>query len=396
MKKIYENDEINIEQSCTFQRNSSSDVYANEKVIFWMDESNCSVQIFDKYNPCRFLLTEFKIVIIPKIEKKIFEIFQDDHFCIQLITIENISLDDESKSASLITIDVEDFRKIKLKVNYELSQKLFDELSKLELVNESDYLNHAIKYKEFILKKNLIDNNNILKGYQIYDVEKEYERQGIGDNNHIVLSLINKDYNLCETYPEITYLISSKEITEQTYRESAKYRTKNRYPTLSYYDKKTKGSIWRSSQNRAGITNENNISDEIILESIGEISHAESIYGIKKTLFICDARSIISAKVNRLIGAGHENVENYRNTEIFFCEIENIHEVRESFQAFKKVLLNGQKNEEIKSQIDDDYSLLYGTGLKNIYDNTNFFSEIEKTNWFKYIHKIIKSSLLII
>ena len=395
MKNLYENDEINIEQVCTFQRNKSSDVYVNEKVIFWMDENNCSVEIFGKYNPCRFLLTEFKIVIIPKIEKKIFDIFQEDHFCIQLITIENISLDDESKSISIITIDVEDFRKLKLKVNYESSQILFEKLAKLELVNESDYLNHAIKYKEFILKNNLIDYNIILKGYQIYDAEKEYERQGISDNNHIILSLINKDYNLCETYPEITYLISSKEITEQTYRESAKYRTKNRYPALSFFDKKTKGSIWRSSQNRAGITNENNISDEIILESIGEISHAELIYGIKKTLFICDARSIISAKANRLIGAGHENVENYRNTEIFFCEIENIHEVRESFQAFKKALLNEQKNEQKKSQIDNDYSLIYGTGLRNIYDNTNFFSEVEKTNWFKYIHKIIKSSILI-
>ena len=306
MEKIYENDETNIEQFCTFQRNNSSDVYANEKVIFWMDENNCSVELFGKYNPCRFLLTEFKIVIIPKIEKKIFEIFQDDQFCIQLITIENISLDDEFKSISIITIDVEDFRKLKLKVNYESSQILFEKLSELELVKESDYLNHAIKYKEFILKSNLIDSNNILKGYQIYDVEKEYERQGISDNSHIILSLINKDYNLCETYPEITYLISSKEITEQTYRESAKYRTKNRYPVLSFFDKKTKGSIWRSSQNRAGITNENNISDEIILESIGEISHAELVYGIKKTLFICDARSIISAKANRLIGAGHE------------------------------------------------------------------------------------------
>ena len=387
--------ELTLKKNYNFQRNTSSNVYESENILYWVDEEDCSVEIFDKYYRCRFLLTEFKILLIPKIEKNLFDLFQEDHFSISLMSIENIELNTKDKSISYIIIDVEDLRKIKIKLKIEHAQLVYEIIKGIQYTNESDYLNHAIKYKEYILKNNLINNIYILNGYKIYDIEKEYERQGIKNINFIKLSLINKDYKLCETYPEKTYLICNNQINENIYKQCANYRTKNRYPTLCYFHKETNGSLWRSSQNRAGITNENNIYDEFILESIGKISNANTIYGIEKTLFICDARSFISASANRLLGAGCENIKNYKNAEIYFCDIGNIHDVRESFDLFKKVLLANKVNEKVIPLIDNDYSLIFGTGLKNIYKNTNLFSEIEKTNWFKYIYQIINSSILI-
>jgi hypothetical protein len=50
------------------------------------------------------------------------------------------------------------------------------------------------------------------------------------------------------------------------------------------------------------------------------------------TLVIYDARSWVAAKANMLNGKGTENEKYYKNAEIVFLDIENIHKVRESYK----------------------------------------------------------------
>jgi myotubularin-related protein 1/2 len=47
---------------------------------------------------------------------------------------------------------------------------------------------------------------------------------------------------------------------------------------------------------------------------------------------IYDARSWIAAKGNMLTGKGTENLSYYKNCELVFLDIENIHKVRESYK----------------------------------------------------------------
>ena len=57
------------------------------------------------------------------------------------------------------------------------------------------------------------------------------------------------------------------------------------------------------------------------------------------TLQIYDARPYLSALANRAHGKGYEDTKNYRNCEITFMQIENIHHVRESHKKLMGMCL---------------------------------------------------------
>ncbi len=51
----------------------------------------------------------------------------------------------------------------------------------------------------------------------------------------------------------------------------------------------------------------------------------------KARLHIFDARPMISAIGNKVMGSGYENVDNYPSTWLCFCDIENVHKMRDSY-----------------------------------------------------------------
>jgi protein tyrosine phosphatase len=99
-----------------------------------------------------------------------------------------------------------------------------------------------------------------------------------------------------------------------------------------------------------------------MLRMIGDFS--------SKKLIIYDARPYINALANRLKGAGFENISYYTNAEIKFCEIDNIHAVRDSINKLHSLAM-----------------------LKDLRENKKYFTLLEQTNWFDFIHQILKSSL---
>ncbi len=55
-------------------------------------------------------------------------------------------------------------------------------------------------------------------------------------------------------------------------------------------------------------------------------------------MIVLDARPKLNATVNKLFGGGgFESMKHYKNCELEFCGIENIHEVRKSFQKFSDI-----------------------------------------------------------
>ena len=75
-----------------------------------------------------------------------------------------------------------------------------------------------------------------------------------------------------------------------------------------------------------GMMNYRNINDEMILSEIIKTNPN----GPNK-LYIFDARSYLNALANRVNRGGFENTKDfYINSEIVFCDIDNIHAVRDS------------------------------------------------------------------
>lgn len=79
--------------------------------------------------------------------------------------------------------------------------------------------------------------------------------------------------------------------------------------------------------------NYRNLDDELILSEIIKINPN----GLNK-LYIFDARSYLSAQANRLNRGGFENTKDfYTNSEIVFCDIDNIHAVRDSITKIYEI-----------------------------------------------------------
>lgn len=75
--------------------------------------------------------------------------------------------------------------------------------------------------------------------------------------------------------------------------------------------------------------------DELYLSEIGLTNKNSS-----KKLVIYDARSYINAFANKVNKGGFENVkDHYTNCEISFCDIENIHGVRDAINKIYEMSL---------------------------------------------------------
>lgn len=100
----------------------------------------------------------------------------------------------------------------------------------------------------------------------------------------------NKSYYICDTYPEI--FIIPKAFGEEELLESRNFRTKNRVPVLTWFNRNSEGSLWRCSQTRGGITQQRCQYDEKLLRLIGELGNDRTI--------IYDARPYLNAWANKV------------------------------------------------------------------------------------------------
>lgn len=139
----------------------------------------------------------------------------------------------------------------------------------------------------------------------------------------------NRDYSLCDTYPPL--LAVPMTISDTILHESAAFRKRNRIPVLCWVSKQSSCSIVRCSQPRAG---KDGKGDELLVEAVRQCG-AEAGARQERTLVIVDARPLLNAMANIVTGGGFENTENYKNSEIGFHQIPNIHEVRESFDRLQ-------------------------------------------------------------
>ena len=336
---------------------------------------NCFIRIDDRVFPCRVILTPFRLFLMPDFKKKnpnefsYMNYFPDNFFNLFIHKIEKAVRTSSDKSFDFSSdIIMKDQRVFSLIFKNNSGVNFFDQLNGLLSLKDRSHQNVAIEYRK---NNPIYKKENFQDGWNLYNPEEEFARQGLSNLDYEVnrnklfrKTKLNENYGLCPSYPK--FLITVGEITDSDYKYSADFRAKNRLPALTYYDKVTGGTIWRSAQTKSGISGNRNRFDEDLLLDITKISK-------KKRLYIYDCRPYLSAVANKLKGAGYENVENYPGSEIFFCEIDNIHTARNALNKIYGMLKSNRFNEDKK-----------------------FFEKFDSSFWPSFIYGIILASVNIV
>lgn len=200
-----------------------------------------------------------------------------------------------------------------------------------------------------------------LHGWHLIDLAEEYKRMGVPNSNW-QLSDANREYKICETYPRELYVprIASKPIIVG----SSKFRSKGRFPVLSYYHQDKEAAICRCSQPLSGFS-ARCLEDEHLLQAISKANPAN------RYMYVMDTRPKLNAMANRAAGKGYENEDNYSNIRFQFVGIENIHVMRSSLQKLLEV-----------------------NGTKGLCVN-DFYSGLESSGWLRHIKAVMDAAIFL-
>ncbi|KAM9538303.1 phosphatidylinositol-3,5-bisphosphate 3-phosphatase MTMR8 isoform 1-T1 [Guaruba guarouba] len=181
-------------------------------------------------------------------------------------------------------------------------------------------------------------------GWKLIDLKVDYQRMGI-PNNYWELTDVNKDYEVCNTYPP--EIVVPRAASKAVVIGSSRFRSRGRIPVLSYLYKENNAAVCRCSQPLSGFS-ARCLEDEQMLQAIREANPGSPF------MYVVDTRPKLNAMANRAAGKGYENEDNYDNIRFKFIGIENIHVMRSSLQKLLEVC-------EMKSPSMSDFL----TGLEN-------------------------------
>ena len=323
--------------------------------IIIKDDIDCKFIINEKFYDGKLEFKDYKIIL------KIFnynKIFNEKYY---IIPFNNILKKDEikknyfSNQDKIVNLVTKDFRSFKIKFSNPNSYELFNIVyNQYIMPKESIY----VLFPSFWYKKRLKFKIN---GWNLYSFEKEFELQNLNLKSEFskFQTIINENYSICKTYP--LKCIIPKNISIKDLKICAEYRTKNRFPALTYFYSNNNKCIYRSSQNMIGILGNKNNKDVDLLTKISQ----------NFPLDIYDCRPLTNAFANKLNNGGYENPEHYPKIKVnvIFCDMQNIHCVRGYFKNLCESLY--------------------------LEDSKNLLSNIEKSQWYESIKILIESSFKI-
>lgn len=226
------------------------------------------------------------------------------------------------------------------------------------------------------------------KGWDIYKIEEEFNRQRVKIQSHngpydqkcAFKYIDNDNKQLCSTYPRL--IVIPNQISMNSAIICSKFRAKERLPVLTYaykfYSREEGRQIsflFRSSQSKPGVTSNRCIEDEQFLQYLGSIQYTPNQNQNQKTnLIIYDARPYLSAMANRFNGKGFENTQFYKNCDIKFLNIHNIHKVKESYRKMRTICLQDTSKSATKN---------------------NWFKNIDDSGYFDFISQLLEGSIQI-
>jgi myotubularin-related protein 1/2 len=219
-----------------------------------------------------------------------------------------------------------------------------------------------------------------------FDARQEFQRQFANAPSPTppwtIWTTTNASYQLCMTYPSI--LVGPVSLDETLHpdtagrilRQCAAFRSEQRLPALTWCGAGGR-SIWRCSQPKIGLQGHRSAGDELVLQHILDCAAAARAavpvvpprsvlvpltgspdlsnwlphaVGLK----ILDLRPRSSAMANRTGGYGYENTSNYPGCSLQFCNIGNIHAVRDAYQKLSQLCLSTMASDlQFAGQVED-------------------------------------------
>lgn len=171
-------------------------------------------------------------------------------------------------------------------------------------------------------------------GWDLYDPIEEFGRLGVEkEGSNWRYSNCNNDYQLCDSYPKI--LVVPADTDDSLLMSVASYRSRGRIPILSWIHRNG-ASITRCSQPGVGMSRKRCKEDEQLIQKIYHTNKQQVENNIKFP--ILDARPKANAVANTAMGYGYELIQNYHNCTITFCDIGNIHVMRNSLGKIRDAI----------------------------------------------------------
>ncbi|XP_068596117.1 myotubularin-related protein 7-like [Brachionichthys hirsutus] len=206
-----------------------------------------------------------------------------------------------------------------------------------------------------------VDEAERRREWDFLDLRAEFSRMGV-PNALWRLSPVNRLYKVSDSYPSDLFVPESA--TLAVLEGSARFRSRGRFPALSYYSRDTQAAICRSSQPLSGFS-ARCLEDEQMLEAICRSNPSSDF------MYVVDTRPKLNAIANRAAGKGYENEDNYANIKFQFVGIENIHVMRNSQQKMLEVC-------ELRSPSMAD-----------------FLEGLESSGWLKHIKAVLDAGVFI-
>lgn len=193
------------------------------------------------------------------------------------------------------------------------------------------------------------------------DLLADYKRMGV-PNNLWVATAANSEYRVCDTYP--SQLFVPKSATPAVIVGSSRFRSRGRFPALSFFHQDTLAAVCRCSQPLSGFSGRCQ-EDEMMLQAVMK-SNPGSDY-----IYVVDTRPKLNAMANRAAGKGYENEDHYTNIKLQFIGIENIHVMRNSQQR------------------------IIDMGEVRAPSMTDFLLGLENSGWLKHIKAVLDAGVFI-
>lgn len=321
-----------------------------------------------------------------------------------------VTTDFDKYSASHIRIYCKDFTYYSFDFANDLACS--DVYQKLSLLIMAPKVKGSAKvFYAFDYKANLLESRLETSGWLVYSVEEEYRRQNLIEDgngtNSWRLTSINENYRFCPSYPKAWVVPGS--ISDSVLKHAGKFRSKQRIPAVVYKHRAgVNGNvIARCSQPLVGLNLQNrSLQDEKLVEEIFRSQQLERAARLSpdseyldqpQRNLIVDLRPLTNAMAQHALGAGTENVDNYRGhvshssdsadlsshkirhfqiVDKIFCNIDNIHVMRESINRLISILSDLDKY-PISAKGDTPYPLLQ--------------QSLAKTQWLHRLSVILQS-----
>lgn len=189
---------------------------------------------------------------------------------------------------------------------------------------------------------------------------------------------LNQKLSTIPTYPQYIVIPSKTYFPDHELYQAFEFRSKRRIPAVTWRDPTNGTVMMRSSQPLVGVAGNHDVADEKLLDLYRRLGTTMRDSDDAQ-IAIVDCRALIAARGNYARGGGFENMNRYKNCEMRFLNIDNIHAMRSSIT---KVAMLCATN------------VVQSSGMEEGGDE-DWLVNLSATKWLRHVHRVLAGSVAV-